>query len=67
MDGENLKNVHLKAFRENIGVVSQEPILFGITIKENILLGKPNARNEEIIWAAKAANCHDFIETLPQV
>ena len=67
IDGENLKDVHIKALRDSIGVVSQEPILFGITIRENILLGNPGARQEEIIEAAKAANCHDFIQDLPQV
>ena len=67
IDGEDLKNLHLGTLRENIGVVSQEPILFGFTIRENIILGKPNARNEEIVQAAKEANCHDFIENLPQV
>ena len=67
IDGEDIKDLHLHSLRENVGVVSQEPILFGISIKENILLGNPDARQDEIIQAAKSANCHDFIEQLPQV
>ena len=59
--------MNLKSLRNKIGVVSQEPILFGISIKENILLGHPDARYEEVVRAAKASNCHDFIMNLPQV
>lgn len=53
--------------RQNIGVVSQEPVLFGCTIAENIRLGNPNATITEIEQAAKQANAHDFIKSLPQV
>ncbi|CAM4852256.1 unnamed protein product, partial [Rotaria magnacalcarata] len=52
--------------RERIGVVSQEPILFQTTIRENIRFGKTNATQEEIEQAAKMANAHDFINDLPQ-
>lgn len=52
--------------RENIGVVSQEPILFGTTIAENIKYGKQNASQEEIERAAKKSNAHTFITSLPQ-
>lgn len=47
--------------REQIGYVGQQPILFSGTIKSNILLGKPDATDDEIRKAAKAANAHDFI------
>jgi ABC-type multidrug transport system fused ATPase/permease subunit len=57
----------LKWLRQNIGVVSQEPILFGCTIAENIRLGKPTATMAEIEKSAKAANAHDFISGLPKV
>lgn len=53
--------------REHIGVVSQEPILFEATIRENILLGKDTATDEEIYHAAKMANAHDFIMNFPGV
>jgi ABC-type multidrug transport system fused ATPase/permease subunit len=53
--------------RNQIGIVSQEPILFATTIAENIRFGKENATDEEIINAAKNANAHDFIMTLPDV
>lgn len=53
-------------FRENIGVVGQEPVLFGTSIEENIRMGNLNATREEIMTAAKKANAHDFIIHLPQ-
>jgi ABC-type multidrug transport system fused ATPase/permease subunit len=67
IDGRDIRGLNLKSLRSKIGVVSQEPILFGISIKENILLGQPNARYEEVERAAKESNCHDFIMALPQV
>lgn len=57
----------MKSLRNRIGIVSQEPILFAISVRENILLGRPGASNEDIIQAAKEANCHDFVTDLPQV
>ncbi|XP_060570525.1 phosphatidylcholine translocator ABCB4-like [Ruditapes philippinarum] len=66
IDGRDIRGLNLKSLRNKIGVVSQEPILFGISIKENILLGQPNARYEEVVRAAKESNCHDFIMALPQ-
>jgi len=56
----------LRSLRKRIGMVSQEIILFRGTIKENIAIGKPDASMEEIIEAAKIANIHDFIMSLPQ-
>ncbi|KAL4217465.1 tRNA N6-adenosine threonylcarbamoyltransferase [Mactra antiquata] len=66
IDGNNVKDLNIKSLRNKIGVVSQEPILFDISIKENILLGRPGAKDEEITQAAKQANCHVFIKALPQ-
>jgi len=67
IDGRNLKDYNLKWLRTRIGVVTQEPILFGTSIKENIRFGKEGATDDEILLAAKNANAHDFIMTLPDV
>jgi ABC-type multidrug transport system fused ATPase/permease subunit len=61
VNGIDLKKYDLRSWRRKIGVVSQEPYLFGISIKENIRLGNPDATDDEIVEAAKVANCHDFI------
>ena len=55
-----------KLLRSNVGIVQQTPFLFDATIRENILFGKPDATEEELIAAAKAANIYDFIQTLPE-
>lgn len=65
LDGKNIKDLNTCWLRNNIGVVSQEPILFGMTIAENIKLGNTDATIQEIEDAAKAANAHDFITRLP--
>lgn len=65
LDGHDLRSLQLKWLREQIGLVSQEPALFATSIVENILYGKENASMEEIKEAAKAANAHSFIESLP--
>ena len=67
IDGRNLKNLNVQWLRNNIGVVNQEPTLFGTSIKENIRFGKDDATDEDIIMAAKNANAHDFIMSLPDV
>jgi ABC-type multidrug transport system fused ATPase/permease subunit len=67
LDDVDVRNVNLKWLREQIGVVSQEPVLFGTTIYENIRYGHDKVGYDEIIKAAKMANAHDFISTLPQV
>ena len=67
IDNNDIKNFNIKWLRSQIGVVNQEPILFGTTIAENIKFGKENATDEEIRTAAKNANAHDFIMTLPDV
>ena len=67
MDGLDLRSINLEWLRSNIGIVSQEPVLFFGTIEDNIRLGKSNATQEEIVAATKMANAHDFIMKLPQV
>lgn len=62
---QDIRDVTLKSLRNSIGIVQQEVYLFGGTIKENIAYGKPEASDQEIIAAAKKANIHDFILSLP--
>ncbi|KAG8435252.1 hypothetical protein GDO86_013268 [Hymenochirus boettgeri] len=65
VDGHDLRTLNIKWLRENIGVVSQEPILFGATIKENIRYGREDVTDAEIEQATKEANAYDFISKLP--
>jgi ATP-binding cassette subfamily B (MDR/TAP) protein 1 len=65
LDGVNIKNLPPTWLRNQMGLVSQEPVLFATSIKENILFGKEDASMEEVIRAAKAANAHSFISKLP--
>ncbi|KAL8226015.1 hypothetical protein R6Q57_018572 [Mikania cordata] len=65
LDDINIKSLNLKWLRGQMGLVSQEPILFATSVKENIMFGKEDATCEEIIEAAKWANAHDFITQLP--
>jgi ATP-binding cassette subfamily B protein len=65
VDSQDIKNLQLKSLRKNIGLVQQDIYLFAGTVLENIRYGKPGAAEEEIIAAAKKANAHDFIMTLP--
>ena len=67
IDGVDLKNLQLKWIREKIGLVSQEPVLFAATIRENIAYGKENATEEEIKTAIELANAAKFIDRLPEV
>jgi subfamily B ATP-binding cassette protein MsbA len=66
IDGYDLRDVQLKTLRDQIGLVLQDSILFSDSVKSNILMGNPDATDEEVIAAAKAANAHDFIESLPE-
>ena len=66
IDGEDIRKYRLESLRRQIGIVSQEPFLFSDTIYENIAYGRPGAPEDEVIDAAKAANIHDFIESLPE-
>jgi len=66
IDDEENKNYNIKYLREQIGFVSQEPNLFNISIMDNIKYGKSDATDEEVYEAAKKANIHDFILSLPE-
>ncbi|MCD0800195.1 SAV1866 family putative multidrug efflux ABC transporter, partial [Staphylococcus aureus] len=61
-----IKDFLTGSLRNQIGLVQQDNILFSDTVKENILLGRPTATDEEVVEAAKMANAHDFIMNLPQ-
>jgi len=65
IDGENIQDFTLDSLREQIGIVLQQPILFGASIRENIAYGKPDATMDEIVAVARAADIHDFIAGLP--
>lgn len=65
IDGMDIRDIRLKSLRNHIGIVQQEVYLFAGTIYDNIRYGKPKAGREEIIQAAKEANAHDFIMSLP--
>jgi ABC-type multidrug transport system fused ATPase/permease subunit len=66
MDGHDIRDVTLESLRRQIGIVSQEAFLFNGTIRENILYGRLDATEAEMIEAAKAANCHEFVMRLPE-
>jgi ATP-binding cassette, subfamily B, bacterial MsbA len=66
LDGHDLRSMTQHSLREQIGIVPQETILFGGTIRENILYGRLDATEEEMIQAAKAANAHEFIMAFPK-
>jgi len=66
IDGQDIKNITQSSLRNNIAYVPQEPMLFHRSIKENIIYGKPNASEKQIISAAKRSNALDFINQLPQ-
>ncbi|MGQ9815187.1 MAG: ABC transporter ATP-binding protein, partial [Candidatus Roseilinea sp.] len=66
LDGVDLRDITLASLRANIGIVPQETMLFSGTVRENILYGRLDASEEEMIAAAKAANAHTFITELPQ-
>ena len=65
IDGTDIKDLDLHALRNLIGLVTQDSILFNDTIKENILLGKPGASDDEIVNALKIANAYEFVQDLP--
>jgi ATP-binding cassette subfamily B (MDR/TAP) protein 1 len=67
LDGHDIRDLNLRWLRSNIGVVSQEPVLFNMTIKQNLLMGATNeVTEEEVVEACKKANCYNFITQLPQ-
>ena len=65
IDHHNVKEFLTGSLRNQIGLVQQDNILFSDTVKENILLGRPDATDDEVVEAAKMANAHDFISNLP--
>lgn len=66
IDGTDVRQFDLSALRERIGIVLQESILFTGTIRDNIRYGKADASDEEVIAAAKAAQAHEFISSMPE-
>jgi len=66
VDGVDVRDLDKDALLEQIGVVPQESVLFSGSVRDNIRYGKPQATDEEVIAAAKAAQAHDFILALPQ-
>ncbi len=66
VDGVDIRRVTRESLRRHIGMVMQEPFLFGLTVAENIAYGRPDASPQEIVAAARAARAHDFIMQLPQ-
>ena len=66
IDGYDIRDVKVKSLRDQIGIVMQDSILFSDSVKSNILMGKPEATDAEVIAAAIAANAHDFIKELPE-
>jgi subfamily B ATP-binding cassette protein MsbA len=65
IDDNNIKDINLKSLRKLIGLVTQDSILFNDSIKNNLLIGKENASDEEIIEALKIANAWEFVKELP--
>jgi ABC-type multidrug transport system fused ATPase/permease subunit len=65
IDGQDIHDISLASLRARIAVVSQEPFLFNGTVRENILYGRLDATEDELVVAARAANCHEFISRLP--
>ena len=69
LDGRDIRDLNIRWLRSQIGIVSQEPVLFDTSIAENIRYGANfrEVSDEEVVEAAKAANIHNFVESLPEV
>ena len=65
IDGVNINNITRESLRKNIGIVQQDVYLFNSSIRDNILYGRLDATDEEVVEAAKRANIHDYVMTLP--
>jgi ATP-binding cassette subfamily B protein len=65
IDGHDVRDLKIESLRQQIGIVLQESVLFGGTVRENIAYGKPDAKDDEIIEAAKTAEAHEFISAFP--
>jgi ATP-binding cassette subfamily B protein/subfamily B ATP-binding cassette protein MsbA len=66
LDGRDIRDIELESLRQQISIVLQDVFLFHGNVRDNILFGKPDATEAELITAAKAANAHEFIEHLPE-
>jgi len=66
VDGHDLRRVQVRSLRQRVAVVLQDTFLFNTTVRENLLYGKPDASEDEMVAATKIAYAHDFIEQLPQ-
>ena len=66
VDGEDVRQVDMVSLRRQIGIVLQTSLLFSVSIAENIAYGRPDASQEEIEAAARAAQAHDFIIQIPE-
>ncbi|KAG9449099.1 hypothetical protein H6P81_009064 [Aristolochia fimbriata] len=66
VDGVDVRDLDLGWYRGHTGLVGQEPVIFSGSIRENIAFGKPDATEQEVVEAAKAANAHDFISSLDE-
>ncbi|WP_026690852.1 ABC transporter ATP-binding protein [Alteribacter aurantiacus] len=66
IDGKDVRDYKVRSLRDRIGMVLQDNIIFSESVKFNILMGRPDATDEEVYAAAKAANAHEFIEGLPE-
>lgn len=66
LDDQSIQSIEIESLRRNIGIVMQDNILFSDSVRSNIMMGNPDATEEEVIAAAKAANAHDFIMNLPK-
>ena len=66
IDGHDLRDISLESLRRNVGVVFQDAMLFNRTIRENLLVGRPDATQEELEQACRMAEAHDFISRQPQ-
>ena len=66
VDGCDVREMDLCFLRSQVGLVSQEPVLFSCSVRDNICYGKPDATQEEVERAAQAANAHSFIQKLPE-
>jgi ATP-binding cassette subfamily B protein len=65
IDGVDIRDLTIESLRQNVGIVLQDPFLFAATIRQNIVYGRPDATAEELEAAAKAAQIHDFVMSLP--
>jgi len=66
VDGHDLRKVQMRSLRRHVAVVLQDTFLFNTSVRENLLYGKPNASEEEMVAATKAAYAHEFIKQLPR-